>query len=130
MDEPEIVIQSLQSLKDFGVSIAIDDFGTGFSSLSYIQKMPLDRLKIDRSFVDDLDNGKNAFIAQAIVNLGLQLGLTTIAEGVEYEEQAEQMLALGTDEAQGYLFGKPMPYAELRKFVLSQNSDKVVQEDT
>jgi diguanylate cyclase (GGDEF)-like protein len=130
MDEPEIVIQSLQSLKDFGVSIAIDDFGTGFSSLSYIQKMPLDRLKIDRSFVNDLDNGKNAFIAQAIVNLGLQLGLTTIAEGVEYEEQAEQMLALGTDEAQGYLFGKPMPYAELRKFVLSQNSDKVVQEDT
>lgn len=92
--------------------------------------MPLDRLKIDRSFVNDLDNGKNAFIAQAIVNLGLQLGLTTIAEGVEHEEQAEQMLALGTDEAQGYLFGKPMPYTELRKFVLAQNSDKVVQEDT
>lgn len=135
MDEPEIVIQALDKLKKFGILIAIDDFGTGFSSMSYIQKLPLDRLKIDRSFVKDIDTNKSAFIAQAIVNLGKQLGLTTIAEGVENRAQASQMLKLGTDEAQGYLFAKPMPFPELKTFLMDnaankQSLAKVVSDNT
>jgi len=130
MDEPEIVIQALNQLKAFGVHIAIDDFGTGFSSMSYIQKLPLDRLKIDRSFVKDIDTNKDAFIAQAIVNLGKQLGLITIAEGVERKSQASQMLKLGTDEAQGYLFAKPMPFSDLKTYLLSHSCQKVVPDNT
>lgn len=130
MDEPEIVIQALNQLKAFGVHIAIDDFGTGFSSMSYIQKLPLDRLKIDRSFVKDIDTNKDAFIAQAIVNLGKQLGLVTIAEGVERKSQASQMLKLGTDEAQGYLFAKPMPFSDLKTYLLSHSCQKVVSDNT
>ena len=117
MDEPEIVIQALDKLKEYGVLIAIDDFGTGFSSMSYIQKLPLDRLKIDRTFVENIVTEKDSFIAQAIVNLGKQLGLTTIAEGVENKAQASHMLKLGTDEAQGFLFAKAMPFKELKDFL-------------
>jgi len=130
MDEPEIVIQSLNQLKEFGVNIAIDDFGTGFSSMSYIQKLPLDRLKIDRSFVKDIDTNKDAFIAQAIVSLGKQLGLITIAEGVERKSQASQMLKLGTDEAQGYLFARPMPFSDLKIYLQSQRNEKVAPDNT
>jgi diguanylate cyclase (GGDEF)-like protein len=117
MDEPGIVIQALDKLKAFGILTAIDDFGTGFSSMSHIQQLPLDRLKIDRSFVKDIATDKNAFIAHAIVNLGKQLGLTTIAEGVENKAQAAEMLKLGTDEAQGFYFAKAMPFNELTDFL-------------
>lgn len=117
MDEPHIVIEALQELKKFGVKVAIDDFGTGFSSMNYLQKLPLDRLKVDRSFVNEITPGKTAFIAETIVTLGTKLGLATIAEGVEKREQASYMLKLGCDEAQGYLFAKPMPYYELLEFL-------------
>jgi diguanylate cyclase (GGDEF)-like protein len=121
MDEPEIIIQALDRLKGFGVLIAIDDFGTGFSSMSYIQKLPLDRLKIDRTFVENIDTDKDSFIAQAIVNLGKQLGLTTIAEGVENRAQARLLLGLGADEAQGFLFAKAMPFNELKIFLNAED---------
>lgn len=117
MDEPHIVIEALQELKSFGVKVAIDDFGTGFSSMSYLQQLPLDRLKVDRSFVNEITPGKTAFIAETIVTLGNKLGLHTIAEGVEKREQASYMLKLGCDEAQGYLFAKPMPYEQLLTFL-------------
>lgn len=117
MDEPQIVVDALQELKAFGVKIAIDDFGTGFSSMSYLQKLPLDRLKVDRSFVNEVSPGQSAFIAETIVTLGNKLGLQTIAEGVERREQASYMLKLGCDEAQGYLYAKPMPYDELVQFL-------------
>ena len=120
MDEPQIVVEALKELKAFGVTIAIDDFGTGFSSMSYLQQLPLDRLKVDRSFVNEVMPGKTAFIAETIVTLGNKLGLQTIAEGVEKREQASYMLKLGCDEAQGYLYAKPMPYDELVDFL--QNS--------
>ncbi len=117
MDEPQIVIDALRALKEFGVQIAIDDFGTGFSSMSYLQQLPLDRLKVDRSFVSDIQPGGNAFIAETIVTLGNKLGLATIAEGVEKREQASYMLKLGCDEAQGYLYAKPMPFDDLMQFL-------------
>ncbi|NVK55053.1 MAG: EAL domain-containing protein [Alteromonadaceae bacterium] len=117
MDEPHIVIDALTDLKKFGVTIAIDDFGTGFSSMSYLQKLPLDRLKVDRSFVAEIKTGETAFIAETIVTLGNKLGLTTIAEGIEKREQASFMIKLGCDEAQGYLFGRPMPFSSLVDFL-------------
>ena len=120
MDEPQIVIDALTSLKEFGVGIAIDDFGTGFSSMSYLQRLPLDRLKVDRSFVNDIQPGKSAVIAETIVSLGNKLGLCTIAEGVERVEQAEYMKQLGCVEAQGYLYAKPMPFNELTVYLQSQ----------
>lgn len=122
MDEPQIVVDALKELKAFGVTIAIDDFGTGFSSMSYLQQLPLDRLKVDRSFVNEVMPGKTAFIAETIVTLGNKLGLQTIAEGVEKREQASYMLKLGCDEAQGYLYAKPMPYDELTSFLEKHQS--------
>lgn len=117
MDEPQIVIDALRALKEHGVAIAIDDFGTGFSSMSYLQQLPLDRLKVDRSFVGDITPGKNAVIAETIVSLGNKLGLVTIAEGVEKREQASYMIKIGCDEAQGYLFARPMPFDEVMTFL-------------
>ncbi len=120
MDEPQIVVDSLKELKSFGFQIAIDDFGTGFSSMSYLQQLPLDRLKVDRSFVNEVTPGKSAFIAETIVTLGSKLGLLTIAEGVETRAQASYMLKLGCDEAQGYLYAKPMPYEALCDFLTNR----------
>jgi diguanylate cyclase (GGDEF)-like protein len=120
MDEPQIVIDALRALKEHGVQIAIDDFGTGFSSMSYLQQLPLDRLKVDRSFVKDVKPGASAVLAETIVTLGNKLGLLTIAEGVEKREQASYMIKLGCDEAQGFLYAKPMPFAELLAFLESQ----------
>jgi EAL domain-containing protein (putative c-di-GMP-specific phosphodiesterase class I) len=99
----------LDALKALGVTIAIDDFGTGFSSLSYLDRLPLDRLKIDRSFVNNIGNGEEgARITEMIIGLGHKLDMTLIAEGVEDESQLRLLAALGCQEAQGYLFGKPM----------------------
>lgn len=117
MDEPQIVVESLKDLKSFGVTIAIDDFGTGFSSLSYLQQLPLDRLKVDRSFINEIKPNQTAFIAETIVTLGNKLGLQTIAEGIEKREQASYMLKLGCDEAQGFLYAKPMRFDELVEFL-------------
>jgi diguanylate cyclase (GGDEF)-like protein len=117
MDEPQIVIDALKRLKSHGIAIAIDDFGTGFSSMSYLQKFPLDRLKVDRSFVSEIQKEESGFIAETIVTLGNKLGLHTIAEGVETREQANHMIKLGCDEAQGYLFAKPMPFDDVMAFL-------------
>lgn len=122
MDDPQIVVESLTDLKSNGIQIAIDDFGTGFSSMSYLQQLPLDRLKVDRAFVKEVEPGKQAFIAETIVTLGQKLGLKTIAEGVEKPEQAKYMLDLGCDEAQGYMYAKPMPYNELITFLENQKA--------
>jgi EAL domain-containing protein (putative c-di-GMP-specific phosphodiesterase class I) len=114
------VIEALQQLKHFGVKVTIDDFGTGFSSMSYLQQLTLDRLKVDRCFVNEIMVGKSTVIAETIVTLGNKLRLSTTAEGVEKREQASFMLKLSCDEAQGFLFAKPMPYEEPLEFLASK----------
>jgi len=112
MDEPQVIIDALVQLKAQGISIALDDFGTGFSSLSYLQKLPLDRLKVDRSFVNDIAEPGGSVIAETIINLGKQMGLKVIAEGIENVEQEMQLKTLACDEVQGFYYAKPMPVDE------------------
>lgn len=114
----EKTLDILHELKAMGVCIAVDDFGTGYSSLSYLKRFPLNRLKIDQSFVCDLvENRDDQAIASATISLGHSLGLVTIAEGVETKEQLEILRSLGCNEAQGYLFAKPMPAREMEQFL-------------
>lgn len=109
----EAVANDLQQLLDMGVHVSIDDFGTGYSSLSYVKRFPVDRLKIDQSFIRNLSNDPNdAAIVRAIITLGHSLDLEIVAEGVETAEQLARLRAEGCDEVQGYYFGKPMPAAD------------------
>src|SRR5207237_9639597 len=99
-----------QQLRAAGFRIALDDFGTGYSSLSYLRQLAVDKIKIDRSFVADLQQSRDArAIVAAIVTLGRAIGLTVSAEGVETQAQKDIMLAAGCDQLQGFLFGAPQP---------------------
>jgi diguanylate cyclase (GGDEF)-like protein/PAS domain S-box-containing protein len=110
MEDVDAVAATLTDVKALGVRIAIDDFGTGYSSLGRLNRLPIDRIKIDRSFVRGLpDDAGHAAIAKAIVTLAQSLGLATIAEGVETAEQRDFLVALGCEELQGVLFGAPRP---------------------
>ncbi|RZI43030.1 EAL domain-containing protein [Herbaspirillum sp. HC18] len=114
MEEPDALIELLWQVKQTGVSIAIDDFGTGFSSLSYLQRLQADRLKIDRSFVTEItSSSRGSSIAEMVIQLGRNLGLSVVAEGVEDERQAEILRELGCPLAQGYLFARPMASDQL-----------------
>lgn len=114
MEEPHALIRLLGQIKQTGVSIAIDDFGTGFSSLSYLQRLQADRLKIDRSFVTEItSSARGSSIAEMVIQLGRNLGLSVVAEGVEDERQAGILAALGCPLAQGYLFARPMTVEQL-----------------
>ncbi|HEV7816666.1 MAG TPA: EAL domain-containing protein [Janthinobacterium sp.] len=109
MEEPDLLIKMLGQIKQTGVSIAIDDFGTGFSSLSYLQRLQIDRLKIDRAFVTEITgSARGSSIAEMVIQLGRNLDLAVIAEGVEDERQAQILHALGCPLAQGFLFARPM----------------------
>jgi diguanylate cyclase (GGDEF)-like protein/PAS domain S-box-containing protein len=114
MHDAEEVVAILRELKAMGVMLAIDDFGTGYSSLSYLKRFPVDRLKIDQSFVRGIaTDSDDAAIASAVISLGRSLGLRVVAEGVETEAQRAFLKARGCHEIQGYLVGKPMPAADL-----------------
>jgi EAL domain-containing protein (putative c-di-GMP-specific phosphodiesterase class I) len=103
----------LEQFRDLGVRIAIDDFGTGYSSLYYLKRLPIDKLKIDQSFVRDLvHNPDDRTIAATVAMLGDSLGLKVIAEGVETEEQLRILETMHCEEGQGYLWGRPMPADE------------------
>lgn len=119
MRDPKRAIATLGALRDYGVHLSVDDFGTGYSSLSYLKQLPVETLKIDRSFVDGLgrDSGDSA-IVRAIIGLADSMGLSCIAEGVETPAQDEHLRRLGCRLAQGYLFGRPLPSHELGEFPL------------
>lgn len=110
------VSRKLTSLKELGVRIALDDFGTGYSSLQYINQLPLDYIKLDQSFVARLfDSGKDERLLRTIINMGKELRLEIIAEGVETKEQLEWLRMAGCDKIQGFLFSRPVPWEEIEK---------------
>ncbi|WP_322614713.1 putative bifunctional diguanylate cyclase/phosphodiesterase [Pseudomonas sp. BIC9C] len=114
MEDISTAAQHLLSLRRSGALIAIDDFGTGYSSLSYLKSLPLDKIKIDKSFVQDLlDDDDDATIVRAIIQLGKSLGMQVIAEGVETAEQEAYIISEGCHEGQGYHYSKPLPAREL-----------------
>ena len=111
-------VQKLLQLREAGVHVFMDDFGTGYSGLSQIAHLPLDALKIDRAFVAGMSkSAEHMAIVSAIINLAKALGISVVAEGVETEEQAARLHALGCDEAQGYLFGRPLPAEDIAKLL-------------
>lgn len=122
MDQIDEVVPMLAALRTYGVQIAIDDFGTGYSSLSHLKRLPIDYLKLDRSFTRDVLGDDGRSIASAIVGLGHALGLTVIAEGVETDDEAAVLTHLGYDEFQGFHFAKPMPIEKYREWILDQRA--------
>jgi len=124
MDDIEHTVGILNALHSQGVELAIDDFGTGYSSLSYLSQFPIDRLKIDQSFIRNALNDKdNASIARTIINLGHSLNLNVIAEGVETKAHEDFLIAEGCDEVQGFRYSKPVPPEEFIKFAKNYNGD-------
>ncbi len=119
MQDTTLAVSILEKLSALGIKISIDDFGTGFSSLNYLKNLPLDYLKIDRTFVKDHNLQNNAAITKAIVTLAQSLNMKTIGEGVETEEQKEFLMELNCDEAQGYLFSRPIPANEMTALLRS-----------
>jgi diguanylate cyclase (GGDEF)-like protein len=118
MRDVENTIECLHNLKKIGIKLSIDDFGTGYSSLSYLKRFPIDKLKIDQSFIRDLgrDSGDEK-IVRAIISLGQALNLTVIAEGVETQEQLSFLSSHQCDEMQGYWYSKPLPAADMAKLL-------------
>jgi EAL domain-containing protein (putative c-di-GMP-specific phosphodiesterase class I) len=108
MKDPEAAGVGLQRLSELGVRLAVDDFGTGYSSLAYLQQFPIDLLKIDRSFVNDMLSRSGSLLVQAIVQISHTLGLVPVAEGVESQAQADALTEVGCDLAQGFHLGRPV----------------------
>ena len=108
MDSPNVAAALLRELRDFGVKIYLDDFGTGYSSLSHLHKLPVDALKIDRSFVRSLVVSDRPAIVESILALARTLNTNVVAEGVESEDQACELERLGCTHAQGFLFSRPL----------------------
>jgi len=117
MDEPKIIVGALLAIKNTGARVAIDDFGTGFSSLAHLRQLPIDAIKIDKSFIAEIANGRGGMFAETITALGAKLGIATVAEGVETAEQAGFLRGLGCNTAQGFLYGRPMPLDELKIWI-------------
>ncbi|CAN7447920.1 EAL domain-containing protein [Mesorhizobium amorphae] len=119
MEESDTVLKTLSQLRDLGIRIALDDFGTGYSSLGYLRRFPVDKIKIDRSFIRDMDNRDTAAIVRTVIGLGAQLGITVTAEGVETEAQLDMLREAGCVEAQGYLIGVPSKAADINRLLRS-----------
>jgi EAL domain-containing protein (putative c-di-GMP-specific phosphodiesterase class I) len=113
------ISEKLRRLRDKGILIFLDDFGTGYSSLTYLKRLPLDVVKIDKSFVNDLNSGAcEEVIAEAVINIAHSMNLSVIAEGIETEEQLEFLKQKDCDIAQGYLFSRPVPNVEAEKLMI------------
>jgi diguanylate cyclase (GGDEF)-like protein/PAS domain S-box-containing protein len=118
MDDPEFTIELLNNIKSLGIRVSIDDFGTGYSSLSYLKKLPIDTLKIDKMFIDEVaNNEQDAAISKTIITLAKTLKLDIVAEGVEYKEQKEFLSKNGCNVVQGYFYYKPMDIEETSKLI-------------
>lgn len=123
MDDPDFMLETLHKIRKMEISVAIDDFGTGYSSLSHLRQLPIDRLKIDRAFVTELNNAvMGGHIASMVIELGRNLNLTVIAEGIEEEAQAQTLLRMGCHEGQGYLYAKPMVATQLVEWIHSRQT--------
>ncbi len=114
IDDFDTVVDKLHTLKEYGIKISLDDFGTGFSSLSYLKGLPIDTLKIDKTFIDTvIDDSSTRVITESIIAMVKKLGCETVAEGVETQEQLEYLQGVNCDNIQGFLLGKPMPATEI-----------------
>jgi EAL domain-containing protein (putative c-di-GMP-specific phosphodiesterase class I) len=108
-DDRDALVRQLRALKSLGLRIAVDDFGTGYSGLSHLQQLPIDILKIDKSFIDELStDNQGTNLVQGIINLGESLALDVVAEGIEESEQADQLRAMRSKHGQGFFFSRPM----------------------
>jgi EAL domain-containing protein (putative c-di-GMP-specific phosphodiesterase class I) len=126
VQEPDQVRRTLDELRSHGVRVAIDDFGTGYSSLGYLKALPVDVLKIDRSFVHDMTGSDaSAAIVAAAIELAHRLGLVVVAEGVEDEAQFECLAELGCDLIQGYVVSKPLPATDLTQLMVDASLDEM-----
>lgn len=115
--------EKLMELRDAGIQVSIDDFGTGYSSLSYLKKFDIDYLKIDQSFVRNLESDSNdVALCEAIIVMAHKLGLKVIAEGVETEQQRDLLSRAGCDYAQGYLYARPMPPEAFEQWLTARNA--------
>ena len=105
-------------IRDLGVKVALDDFGTGYSSLTYLQRLPIDIVKIDRTFVKDIKNkDDNEIIVQIVITIAEALGLEVVAEGVETKEQLDYLIKSKCEQAQGYFFARPMPPEQINEML-------------
>jgi len=122
MENPDMTAKLLTDIRNLGVKVAVDDFGTGYSSLSYLKRLPIDTLKVDRSFVSGITTDPDDLaLVKAIITLAHELRLRVVAEGIETQEQLSSLQRLACDEGQGYLFSRPQP-AEIVEQILLENS--------
>ena len=127
LENNEHIVSILRQLRELGVSIALDDFGTGYSALSYLRKFPLDIIKIDRSFVTDMaTRGDQVAIIQAVLSIARALGMSVTVEGIESAMQRDFLKALGCDYAQGYFFGRPVPFEQTVDLVADPEKRKIL----
>jgi EAL domain-containing protein (putative c-di-GMP-specific phosphodiesterase class I) len=116
-------VDQIAALGEMGIRVAVDDFGTGLSSLAYLKRLPINKLKIDRAFVKDLPHSRDdATIALAIISMAHSLELTVVAEGVETREQQDMLAAQGCDAAQGYLYSKPVAASEIGRLLAQETA--------
>jgi EAL domain-containing protein (putative c-di-GMP-specific phosphodiesterase class I) len=120
MDQSEAGTRALRALRELGVKLVLDDFGTGYSSLSYLKHLPLDTIKIDRSFVQGLESeDSNLPIVQAVISLAHGLGISVVAEGIETAGQLASLRSLDCDRGQGFFYARPAPPADLAQMLLA-----------
>jgi diguanylate cyclase (GGDEF)-like protein len=129
MTNPALAMKTLTGLHELGIRLSIDDYGTGYSSMAYLNRLPVDELKVDRSFVlNMLENDNDAVLVRSAIDLGHNLGLTVVAEGVEKAEHVAALRDFGCDVAQGYHYARPMPPDEVATWLVSSGFDAVPQE--
>jgi EAL domain-containing protein (putative c-di-GMP-specific phosphodiesterase class I) len=121
--DPELAAERMTELRALGVRLSVDDFGTGYSSLTYLKGLPVDEVKIDKTFVDGLgEDPADRAVVRAVVDIAHTLGLKVVAEGVEDEEQLSLLRSLGVDETQGYLHARPMVDADTHAWLRARSS--------